>query len=141
MKKIIVLNDIDSLDRKNETSNEVKNNNEPSLKSVLDSMKHLVSSKEWQEMEDEIKLLTKKEKKEISTFINEKIKPEFSELKENIFNKEKRHEIMEKIKNKIGELKDNIKDMEKKHENKTENPNYVTASVQSALLNVSSNIA
>jgi len=109
MKKIIVLNDINSLDRKIENSSEIQKNKDSSLEKVLNSMKHVVKSKEWEEMEGEIKNLTAKEKKEIYSFINEKIKPDLLELKSSIFNKEKRQEIIEKIKHKIMELEEKIK--------------------------------
>ena len=132
MKNIKIYCEINSLDKKTETPQTEKKDN---LEKVIEAFKHVVSSKEWEEMEQAIKDLTKEQKEKVSEFIDTEIKPALKELKDSIFDKEKRHEIIEKIKNKIHELMEKIKEMQDKKENTYENKAYLVMSSQVALLN------
>lgn len=137
IKKTKIYLEINSLDKRTETNEtSSKTENKDNLEKVINAFKHVVSSEEWQEMENAIKDLTKEQKEKVEKFINTEIKPALWELKDTILDKEKRHKIIEKINNKIHELIDKIHNMKEKKENNYNNSEYIKLDTQKSLLNV-----
>jgi molecular chaperone DnaK (HSP70) len=76
IKKTKIYLEINSLDKRTETNEtSSKTENKDNLEKVINAFKHVVSSEEWQEMENAIKDLTKEQKEKVEKFINTEIKP------------------------------------------------------------------